>query len=145
MESEKDYVSRIFNLARMQGVCRTQGEFAQLLGMNHSTISKALQGDEKYLTANLVKRVKVWAAQVLTPGNAPSATVEDKRPDIIIPAATMDLYTAMAKSIDRLTALVDRLAPDGAKDLPSPPPYSGDTSAMRPKPIQVLMKDIGVK
>ena len=112
METKKDTINRIFNLARMQGLCKSQSEFAHLLGMNPSTISKALQGDEKYLTENLVKRINVWASQMLN--KEPSQVqqpVQDTRPDIVIPAATMDLYTSMAKSIDRLTSLVERMQP----------------------------------
>ena len=113
METKKDYLERIFFEARKAGLCKTQKEFAALLGMNPSTISNALKGDEKYLTESILRRVQAWETQVLrrdSPGPS-SAPVQDTRPDIVIPAATMDLYTAMAKSIDRLTALVERLQP----------------------------------
>lgn len=66
METEKDYILGIFNRARAQGLCKNQTEFASLLGMNTSTISRALQGNAKYLTSNMVKRVRTWADQVLT-------------------------------------------------------------------------------
>lgn len=95
----------------MRGLCKTQGEFAELLGMHPSTISNALKGEEKYLTDSIVRRVKAWELQVLQPRGqriTESAPVQ-QRPDIVIPAATMDLYTSMAKSIDRLSALVERL------------------------------------
>lgn len=52
----------------MRGLCKTQSEFSELLAMNPSTVSKALQGDEKYLTNNLVRRLQIWAKQgVLRP------------------------------------------------------------------------------
>ena len=108
METKKDYINRIYNEARSRGLCHRQVEFAELLGMNQSTISKALQGDEKYLTDNLVKRIKTWEKQVL---GTTSPVMQQEKPDIVIPAATMDLYTSMAKSIDRLTALVERMQP----------------------------------
>lgn len=110
METQKDYINRIYNEARSHGICHTQGEFARLLGMNASTISKAMQGDEKYLTANLVKRIRAWSEQVF-PGGAAASPQPEQKPDIVIPAATMDLYTSMAKSIDRLSAMVERLMP----------------------------------
>lgn len=111
METKKEYVERIFFEARMRGLCKTQGEFAELLGMHPSTISNALKGEEKYLTDSIIRRVKAWELQVLQPRGqriTEPAPVQ-QRPDIVIPAATMDLYTSMAKSIDRLSALVERL------------------------------------
>ena len=113
MESKKDYVNRLLNEARLQGLCKNKGEFAELLGMNPSTISHALKGEEKYLTDSILRRFRSWERQVLRKGeDQPAQPVpEDNRPDIVIPAATMDLYTSMAKSIDRLTALVERLQP----------------------------------
>ena len=109
MESRKDYFVRIFNEARAIGLCKNQNEFAELLGMHPSTVSNALKGDEKYLTDSLMKRVASWERQVLK--SSKEAHEESERPDIVIPAATMDLYTSMAKSIDRLTALVERMQP----------------------------------
>ena len=111
METKKDYLERIFFEARKAGLCKTQKQFADLLGMNPSTISNALKGDEKYLTDNIIRRVQTWERQVLQREVPAPAPVQDTRPDIVIPAATMDLYTAMAKSIDRLSALVERLQP----------------------------------
>lgn len=112
MESKKDYINRIYNEARSRGLCFKQKEFADLLGMNQSTISNALKGDEKYLTDNFIKRVRAWESQALLSRQEPQpAPQPEARPDIVIPAATMDLYTSMAKSIDRLTALVERMQP----------------------------------
>lgn len=111
METKKEYLERIFYQARMRGLCTTQGKFAELLGMNPSTISNALKGNEKYLTDNIIKRVQSWERQVLQPMEAPERGREESKPDIVIPAATMEMYTSMAKSIDRLSALVEKLMP----------------------------------
>jgi len=121
METQKDYINRIYTEAREHGICHTQGEFARLLGMNASTISKALQGDEKYLTTNLVKRIRTWAEQVFPGREAATALQPERQPDIVIPAATMEMYTSMAKSIDRLSALVEKLMPGAsAYTVPGP-------------------------
>lgn len=112
METKKEYLERIFYEARFKGLCRTQKDFSELVGMNPSTISNALKGDEKYLTDSIVRRIQSWERQVLKrEPSQPQPSQEPARPDIVIPAATMDLYTSMAKSIDRLTALVERLQP----------------------------------
>ena len=121
METDVEIVNRIFNEARNRGLCRTQKQFAALLGMDQSTISNALQGKEKYLTRNLVKRFQIWESQVLNPSGqlkAAATTRPDPKPDIVIPAATMELYTSMAKSIDRLSEMVERLMPGASAYVP---------------------------
>ena len=109
METKKDYINRLLNEARMRGLCKTQKEFAALVGMDQSTISNALKGNEKYLTDSIIRRLESWERQVL--GASTTPVQPEQKPDIVIPAATAELYTAMAKSIDRLTALVERLQP----------------------------------
>ena len=106
MNEKQDYITSVFNEARARGICHNQKEFAELLALNPSTVSSALNGVERSLTDRLVTRVRTWAA-----ANLAKETPKDSRPDIVIPAATMDLYTSMAKSIDRLTSLVERLQP----------------------------------
>ena len=107
MEHKKDYINRIYNQARMRGICKNQGDFAELLAMNPSTISKALQGDEKYLTDNFIRRVKIWAEQC-------GIEKEDERPqpsapDIIIPASTAALYNNMSETIRIQAEIIARL------------------------------------
>ena len=119
MNEKLQYLKDVLDRARNAGLCRTQTEFAQKLGVTKSTISAALSGDEKYLTKSLISRTHAWAREVGLEESAirTAAQPADKRPDIVIPAETLELYTAMAKSIDRLSALVDRLAP-GADAVP---------------------------
>ena len=112
MNENLETLERIFAAARMAGKCKTQKEFANLVGVHPSTISLAMNGDPKYLTPKLMRMIKQWARLEGIAGEPPvTAPVQETRPDIVIPAATMDLYTSMAKSIDRLTALVERLQP----------------------------------
>lgn len=109
METKKDYINRIYNLARMRGLCKTQSEFSELLAMNPSTISKALQGDEKYLTNNLVRRLQIWAKQAGIEAGAPEPAAPAPQPDIIIPAATATLYNNMSETIRIQAELIARL------------------------------------
>lgn len=106
MESKQEKIIRVFNEARAQGVIHNQKEFAEALGVNPSTVSSAMNGLDRALTDRLIKRVEQWSKD-----NIIERPQQDTRPDIRIPAATMDLYTSMAKSIDRLTALVERMQP----------------------------------
>ena len=118
MEDKKDYITRIYKEARLRGLCNTQGEFAQLLGMNQSTISNALKGDEKYLTDNFIRRVKAWAGQMLTErGN--ETTMQAPAPDIVIPAATATLYNNMSETIRLQAEIIARLQVGIATSVPA--------------------------
>ena len=108
METHKDYILRLYNEARGVGLCHTQGEFAKLLGIDKSTLSGALHGNEKNLTLRLIRRLQAWEKQVLEPKRAPK---EEKapQPDIIIPAATAQLYNNMSATIRIQAELIARL------------------------------------
>lgn len=112
MNEKQKRIEEIYGLARLKGLCKTKKEFAELVGLNASSISSALNGREGYLSDKMLRTIETWAKYngVLDDGPALKSQ-EPARPDIVIPAATMDLYTSMAKSIDRLTALVERLQP----------------------------------
>lgn len=106
METRKDYITRIFNEARALGLCKKQKDFADLLGMNSSTLSNALRGDERYLSDSFVRRVQAWEQQVLEPRRGEK---ELSRPDIVIPAATADLYNNMSETIRVQAEIIARL------------------------------------
>ena len=102
---EENYIVKVYNLARMRGLCHTQTEFAELLGMNKSTISNAMKGG-KYLTTNLTRRVELFArSQGLIGEEKP----KPQEPDIIIPAATAQLYNNMSETIRIQAELIARL------------------------------------
>lgn len=112
MESKKDYINRIYNLARLRGLCKTQGEFAQQIGLNQGSMSKALKGDPHFTTDSLIRRIQVWAALAGLEqlGAVPEKEPEKpKRPDIVIPAETADLYNNMSQTIRIQAELIARM------------------------------------
>ena len=48
----------IFEQTRAAGFAKTQGDFATLIGVNRNVLSAALNGDEKYLTDNLMTKAE---------------------------------------------------------------------------------------
>ena len=78
METKRDYLNRIFRTATLRGMCKSQREFASLLGVNEKAFSSALNGNEKYLTDNLVTKVRIFAKENELEGpvaNEPEETV----------------------------------------------------------------------
>lgn len=53
-----DYVLNAYNTLRHKGLIHTQKDFAKLLGFSEGSISRILKGDEKYLTDNLISKIK---------------------------------------------------------------------------------------
>ena len=75
MEDPKDYINRIFYLAASAGIVRQKQEFAEALEIDRSGLSAAMNGNEKYLTASLVKKVRRFAvAHGLEEGEPQTAT-----------------------------------------------------------------------
>ena len=55
-----DILTQAFNALRVNGIVKTQKDFANLLGCNEASISRALKGDDKYLTDSLISRVQAY-------------------------------------------------------------------------------------
>ena len=116
METKKDYLNRIYHLAVIAGLCTQKREFAELLEVNRSGLSSAMSGDEKNLTDSLIRKVRAFAREHGLEGGAPTPAVQPEpevkpQRSIEIPAETLELYTSLAKSVDRLSAMVERMMP----------------------------------
>ena len=113
---------QIFDDLQKTGKIRTQGDFAQLLGMTRNYVSRALNGYDAALTPLLMSKA-VALHNELIKGEAPVETHHGARerneaPEgIVIPRETLALYESLAKTAENLTAIVARLMP-GA--LPTP-------------------------
>lgn len=78
METKREYLNRIFRTATLRGMCKSQREFATILGVNEKAFSSALNGNERYLTDNLVTKVRIFAKENELEGpvaNEPEETV----------------------------------------------------------------------
>lgn len=53
-------LKQAFNALRVKGIIKTQKDFANLLGCNEASISRALKGDDKYLTDGLISKVQAY-------------------------------------------------------------------------------------
>lgn len=100
-----------YNQLRVRGIVKTQGDFAQLLGVSQSSVSGARHGDDRYLTDSLIERVQALVSY--HPDIAPHVAVQarEEQSGVFIPEKTLELYTSLAKACDRLSAIVDRMMP----------------------------------
>lgn len=65
-----------FNILRSEGVVKTQKDLASILGMNESSISRAMKEDERYLTDSLVEQVEFAARKYVRSGADPDTSAK---------------------------------------------------------------------
>ena len=53
-----DLIKEAFEYLRFIGIVKSQKEFAKLIGTSENSMSRALKGDESYLTPNLINKVE---------------------------------------------------------------------------------------
>lgn len=109
-KSEKiAYIDSVFASLRVRGDLKTRGEFATLIGISQNSLSAARHGDGRYLTDSLIERVQaVDPSRPAIPHQIAPAAAE-RSGGIVIPPETLELYTSLARTCDRLSATVDRL------------------------------------
>lgn len=98
MEDKKEYIKHIYHLAVLNGKCRTVKEFAALLGVNSSGLSTAMNAGRNALTDSLVLKVQSFARLNGLEEN-PAQQAPPPAPDLVIPAATAELYRNMSETI----------------------------------------------
>lgn len=103
LEEKKEIVVSVYRKALGAGLCRTVKEFAELLEMNVSGVSSALNGSERHLTDSFIAKVTRWERK-----NLGEDSMKIKRPDIVIPAETQEMYNNMARAIADLSDILRR-------------------------------------
>lgn len=59
--TEREYLNAIYREACYRGLCSSVTGFAELLEIDRSGLSSALNGNERYLTKSLLKKVRLFA------------------------------------------------------------------------------------
>lgn len=70
-----EYITNAFNVLRANGIVHSQKDFAALLGTSEGQVSRALKGDERNLTDNLMDKVK--SAMDGRPQGVPAEFIKD--------------------------------------------------------------------
>lgn len=59
METQ-EFINNVFEQARAAKMVKTRADFSDALEINRSSLSAAMNGDERYLTENLLKKVRAY-------------------------------------------------------------------------------------
>lgn len=102
-EEKMIYLRGVYQNARSAGLCHTQKEWADLLGIDRTGLSSAMNGNEKALTDSLVHKVEMWAK---LNGVASSPQRQPTAQDIVIPAATATFYENLSETLKNMSQTV---------------------------------------
>lgn len=109
----KEYILTIYHKACMAGLCNSQTGFAELLGVQRTGISAALNGSERHLTKSLENKVRLFAKanhledEAATPSVAEAAATAG--PGVFIPEAARVLFENMSEALKLQAKLLDKL------------------------------------
>jgi len=107
LQQRKEYLQTAFMKALGAGLCKTQKEWAELLEIDRAGLSSAMNGNEKACTESLVRKVRLWVqAQGLEDGPQPA---KPQAQDIVIPAATAELYNNLSETVRIQAETISRL------------------------------------
>lgn len=75
-------LKEVFENLRFRGIIKSQKEFAKLIGTSENSLSRALKGDEAYLTESLLSKVDAAYKHYLAP---PTETEIEQEMVLVIP------------------------------------------------------------
>lgn len=75
-------LKEVFENLRFRGIIKSQKEFAKLIGTSENSLSRALKGDEAYLTESLLSKVEAVCKHYLAP---PTETEIEQEMLLVIP------------------------------------------------------------
>jgi hypothetical protein len=112
VEERQDYLQKVFKAALGAGLCRNTKQFAELLGIDRTGLSTALNGGEHNLTESLIKKTRLWAkANGLEDGDGNILAVKQQQPQqqgVWIPPETLELYNNIAATCRNLSEILKK-------------------------------------
>lgn len=119
MEEKQEYIRKVFDLARTAGMCRTQKEFAKLLGIDPTGLSLAMNGHARALTDSLVGKIRAFSVEHGLETGKPAP----KPGGVYLPPETLNLFTNLSETIRLQAELLTRNA---APATPATPTQKND-------------------
>ena len=112
LEEKRIYLNQTFNAALGAGLCRTSKQFAELVGVDKSSVSSAMNGSERHLTDNFIEKVHRWAVQFGLEEDAsvpvPPPVMPKTDGGVWIPHETLELYNNIAATCRNLSEILKR-------------------------------------
>lgn len=105
-EEKLAFLNEVLYCVKAKKIVRTQTEFARAIGVDPATLSLAKNGRDEYLSDSLFFRIRDF----LHRNNIVLPSEEKQHPkSVSVPLETIELFTTMSATIERLTKEVERL------------------------------------
>jgi hypothetical protein len=109
MEDRLAYLKDIYWKAIHAGLCSNQKEFADLLQVNRTVLSSAMNGNARALTSRFITKVHLFAIDNGLEKDPNFSKPEPPKKQIVIPEETLELYTNISETCRNLSALLARM------------------------------------
>lgn len=125
MNTKQDLLKALYRKAVGAGLCKTQKEWAEMIGIHKSGLSAAMNGDEKFLTDSLMRKVTLWAEAHGLGADAPAPQPAPVQPQhgIFIPDETLALYTNLSEAVRNLSAILRQMNVPLPQDVAAKNPF----------------------
>lgn len=104
MDERQDYIIKIIGLAKARGLCKTQKEFAQLLGIDPTGLSLAVNGNPRGLTNSLVGKIRAFSME----HGLETGTPAPKPGGVYLPPETLELFNNLSETLRLQAELLAR-------------------------------------
>lgn len=97
-------LAEVYEKLRQEGRCTTKKEFAEMLGVNYSTLVNAMGGAPKYQSEKIAAKARSLLLPAPTPAPAPPRNVEE-----LSPAEMLRIIGGQADTIRSQQEVIARL------------------------------------
>lgn len=101
MENQKNELVTIFEKLRAEGRVQTRRDFAELMEVNYTNLSSAMNGDARAYTPKMISRARALLK------DSPAPSVEQN--GVYIPPETLEFINQLSKTIAQQAEIIDRL------------------------------------
>lgn len=126
-EEKLNYVQKIFQAGLGAGVFRTVKQWAELLEVDKSGLSSALNGSERNLTDSLVRKIERWAKDYLPEADNSKTRFVLTNPKeqvsargIFLPEETRAMYENMSETIKIQAQIIAQMQGQLSTSVPFP-------------------------
>ena len=100
IQERQEILLEIYGKALEAGLCHNKKQFAELLGIDRTSLYSAINGEPKSCTESLVNKVEMWSKVNLGEPQLPNA---NSSKEIVIPTATEVFYQNLSEALKNMS------------------------------------------
>ena len=111
MEKAENRLVQIFEELRSRSLIRTRTEMAELMEVDRTTLSSAMNGLARAYTPSIIVKAEQLRTRLLSGDNHTAPATDNK--GVFIPPETLEFFNNLSKTIAHQAAIIDRLTSTG--------------------------------